>query len=1255
VVVREDVPGDKRLVAYLTAKAGEPPNVSELRSLLQTKLPEYMVPSAFVTLDRFPLTPNGKLDRKALPMPDLARPELEKAFVAPRTPIERVLADIWGEVLGLKQIGVHDNFFELGGHSLLATQVISRVRHVSQVEVPLRALFDGPTIAKLAELVKAPGADISRLTPPVVPVSREQELPLSFAQERLWFLDQLEPNSAVYNIPMGLRLEGALNVAVLQRCLDEIIRRHETLRTRFEAVEGRPVQVIEPFHSLEMPFIDLGNVPQDQREAEAGRLCTEEARRPFDLTQGRVLRVKLFQLEPTEHLLLLNMHHIASDGWSVGLLLRELGSLYQTFSEEKASPLPELPVQYADFAVWQREWLQGEVLEKQLTYWRKQLKGAPALLELPTDRPRLAVQSYRGTLETAVFPQSLLRAVKALNQREGVSLYMTLLSAFQTLMYRYSGQEDITVGSPIAGRNRVEIEGLIGFFVNTLVLRSDLSGNPTFRELLRRVQEVTLAAYAHQDLPFEKLVEELQPERNLSYSPLCQVAFGLQNTSAVPETLGGLSLSLEWVTSGTSKFDLSVFMAEETDGLRAVVEYCTDLFDRETILRLLNNFRSLLEGVVANPDQPIATLPLLTEAERHQLLVEWNATRADYPEDKCIHELFEAQVEKTPDAIAVVFEEQHLTYRELNQKANQLARYLRKFGVGPEVLVGLCVKRSLEMLIGVLGVLKAGGAYVPLDPTYPKGRLGYMLEDARTPVLLTQEHLLPILPENGAKVVCLDSQWEPIGRETATNLPCEAKPENLAYVIYTSGSTGQPKGVMIAHRGLVNYLDWCVRAYPVAEGSGAPVHSSISFDLTITGLFAPLLVGRRVLLIPEELGVHGLGETLLEETDFSLVKITPPHLEMLRQQLPSLRAAGRTRSFIIGGENLLAESIIFWQEFSPDTVLINEYGPTETVVGCCVYRVPRDERRSGSVPIGRPITNTQLYILDGFKQPVPVGVPGELYIGGVGVARGYLNRPELTAERFVSDPFSRSFGARLYRTGDRVRYLPDGNIEYLGRMDHQVKIRGFRIELGEIESVLAGHPGVREAVVVAREDAPGDKRLVAYLTAKAGEPPNVSELRSLLQTKLPEYMVPSAFVTLDRFPLTPNGKLDRKALPMPDLARPELEKAFVAPRTPIERVLADIWGEVLGLKQIGVHDNFFELGGHSLLATQVISRVRQAFEVDLPLRSLFESPTVEGMASSLLHLSTKRAELETRAELLLKVAELSESEVEAMLAQGQKR
>ncbi|WP_445305063.1 amino acid adenylation domain-containing protein [Microcoleus sp. Pol12B4] len=1036
--------------------------------------------------------------------------------------------------------------------------------------------------------------------------------PTSFAQQRLWFIDQFEPGNPFYNLPAAVLLEGRLNVGVLELSFKEIVRRHEALRTTFATVDGQPVQVVGENFNFGLQVLDLQQLAETEREEKVKQLAAEEASKPFDLTKGPLLRASLLQLDAEESVLLLTLHHIIFDGWSIGVFLQELAALYEAFAIGKPSPLPELSIQYADFAIWQREWLAGDRLQTQLNYWKKQLSGAPPLLELPADRPRPPVQTYRGAKESFLIPRTLRSALKKLSRQENATLFMTLLAAFKTLLYRYTGQADIPVGSPIANRNRAEIQGLIGFFVNSLVLRTDLSGTPTFRQLLARIREVSLEAYAHQDLPFEKLVEELQPDRNLSYNPLFQVAFVLQTPPVAAESIAGLNLTLLDVENQTAKVDLTLYLEEKQEEISGQFEYSTDLFDAVTIRRMAGHFLTLLQGIAANPERRIEELPLLGEKERHQLLVEWNDTRADYPSDRCIHKLFEAQVARNPDAIAVVFEDQKLTYGELNKRANQVAHYLQKLGVKPEVLVGICVERSLEMAIGILGILKAGGAYVPLDPGYPPERLVFMLKDAQTPVLLTQKHLVEKLPEVGTSAICLDADWQAIARQKEENITVAVTAENLAYVIYTSGSTGKPKGAANTHKGICNRLLWMQDAYELTASDRVLQKTPFSFDVSVWELFWPLLTGARLIIARPE--GHRDGFYLVElipGQQITTLHFVPSMLQLFLEE-PGLDFCHCLKRVITSGEALSFElQERFFNRLNAE--LHNLYGPTEAAVDVSFWACTR-QRYPGIVPIGRPIANTQLYILDRYLQPLPIGVPGELHIGGAGLARGYLNRPELTAQKFIPNPFSNSPDARLYKTGDRARYLPDGNIEYLGRIDSQVKMRGYRIELGEIEETLRQHCAVRDAAAIARDDGSGNKRLVAYLVLNQDKLPSISNLRGYLQQKLPEYMVPAAFVMLESLPLTPNGKVDRKALPAPDRDRPELEEALAAPSTAIEKILAEIWAQVLGLEQVGIDDNFFELGGDSILSIQVISKANQA-GLRLTPKQLFQHQTIAQLAA----------------------------------------
>ncbi|MBW4498234.1 MAG: amino acid adenylation domain-containing protein [Scytonema hyalinum WJT4-NPBG1] len=1056
--------------------------------------------------------------------------------------------------------------------------------------------------------------------------TKTEPAPLSFAQQRLWFLAQLETNNSAYHITKTLQLQGDLNVAVLQQSLDAIVAHHEALRTNFLAPDGKGVQVISEPRSVELQVIDLKDCPPSQRTTQIQQLLQDEAQRPFNLTSDLMLRGSLLVLSPQEHILLLVMHHIAADRWSMSILFEQLATLYQAFLNAKPNPLPEQPIQYADFAVWQRQWLSGEVLEKQLKYWKQQLVGANPVLELPADRPRPPVQTYQGAKQSFIIPESLSQALSTLSQQEGVTLYMTLLAAFQLQLYRYTGQQDILVGSPIAGRNLSELEDLIGFFVNTLVLRTDMAGNPSFRELLQRVRNVSMSAYAYQDLPIDKLIDELQPERSLSYHPLFQVMFVLQNTPKQTFELPGLTLTpYDW-DNVTCRFDLTLSITETEQGLQGLWEYNTDLFDACTISRMSGHFQTLLSGIVAKTEQQISELPLLTANERHQLLYEWNDTDADYAEDKCIHELFE-QLVRTPDAVALMYEEQQLTYRQLNALANQLAHYLRTLGVGSEVLVGIFVERSLEMVVGLLAILKAGGAYVPLDPSYPKERLAFMLQNSQPLVLLTQEFLITELPEHTAQVVCFDRDWQFIAQHSEENLNQTATAANLAYVIYTSGSTGKPKAVQVTHANLCHYAQAMGRALGITAEDVYMHTASIAFSSSVRQLMVPLAAGATVKIATSEQRKDPRALFAgIKKYDVTVVDTIPSYwrncihtLAGLEQQTRQALLDNKLRLIVTTGEPLLSDIPPQWTfGFQHGAQLINMYGQTETSGTVAVYPIPaQQDERVKIVPLGRPIANTQIYLLDSHLQPVPIGVVGELHIGGGGPARGYLNARELTAEKFIPNPFSQQERARLYKTGDLARYLQDGNIEFIGRSDYQVQIRGFRIELGEIEAVLSQHPSVLQTVVIAREDGSGEKRLVAYVVSNEGPALSVSDLRRFLREKLPEYMVPFAFMLLEALPLTPSGKVNRSVLPAPDLAKPDSEENFVAPRDGLEQELVQIWEEVLRVQPIGIKDNFFDLGGHSLLAVHLFGQIETKFGKKLPLATLFQSGTVETLAKML--------------------------------------
>ena len=1073
------------------------------------------------------------------------------------------------------------------------------------------------------------------------------DAPLSFSQQRLWFLTQLDPSCFLYNIPRAIRLSGGLDIAALERALGRIVSRHESLRTSFVVRDGGPVQNVVPSRARSIPVQDLGGMPPAEREAKVRRLVAEEARRPFDLQQPPLLRAGLLRLAADEHVLLLTTHHIASDGWSSGVLLGELSTLYNALREGREASLPELKLQYADYAVWQRGRLQGELLEAQLSYWREQLAAAPQLLELPTDRPRPAASSYRGAVLRFSLPAELSERLQELARREGVTLYMLLLAAWQTLLARYTGQEDVVVGSPVAGRTRAETETLIGFFVNTLVLRTDLSGDPTFRELLSRVREVCLGAYAHQEVPFEKVVEDLAPERSLNRNPLFQVMFTMQNAPREELRLGGLRINHLETESGTAPYDLKLWIQDGDGALSGALQYKTELFDEETVARMLGSFKQLMQGVVKDSDRRLSELPLLDETERRRVLSEWNDTHANYTR-ACVHQLFERRAEETPDALAVICEEAELTYAELNSRASQLARHLRKLGVGPESRVGVMMNRGAWMVVSLLGVLKAGGAYVPLDPEYPRERLRFMLEDSGIQILLTEQSLAETVPVSVGHVVSVDADWEVIARESASASESGAEPCNTAYVIYTSGSTGRPKGVLIPHEAILNRLLWGQEVYPLTCEDRVLQKASFSFDFSVWEIFGTLLAGAQLVLArPGGQQDSGYLVRLIAERRVTVAHFAPAMLQMFLSEA-GLDACESLRLVFSGGEALSVEVQERFFKRLPSE-LINQYGPTEASVDATYFICRRDSERS-TVPIGRPIANTRAYVLDARMNPAPVGVPGELYIAGTGLARGYLGRPSLTAERFIPDPFSSEPGGRLYKTGDVVRWLADGELEFIGRADNQVKVRGYRIELGEIESALSSHESVRDCVVLAREDEPGDKRLVAYVvTANDATALSAAELRAHLKERLPEYMTPSAFVTLEALPLNANGKVERRALPAPDSSL--VSDLYVAPRDAVEEMIAEVWAEVLRVERVGVNDNFFESGGHSLLAMQVVSHLRQLMGCELPLRLMFEEPTVAGLASALARDPVARESALRAAQMLARLSSLSEEEVESMLSE----
>ncbi|MEU2543828.1 amino acid adenylation domain-containing protein, partial [Streptomyces iakyrus] len=1146
-----------------------------------------MVPSVFVELSELPLTANGKLNHAALPAPDSVLQD-QKGFVAPRTEVEQILAEVWAQVLGIDEIGAEDNFFELGGHSLLATQVISRIREVFGVEVLLSALFDEPTVRQFAAVIE--GAGTAAVAPPVVAVGRDHALPLSFGQQRLWFLDQLEPGSSEYNLATSVRWDGDVDGEALRAALGGVVARHEVLRTRLVAdADGVAHQVIDEPAPFDLRIVE---VPTGEDPVVAVRaVVAAEAQTPFDLARGPLLRATLVKVSAQEHVLALSMHHVVSDEWSGRILRRELLALYEAFRAGSPDPLPPLAVQYADFAVWQRQWLTGDVLDAQLAYWRDRLGGLPTL-QLPTDRPRPAIRSTDGGFAEFRVPARTAQRLRAISREAGATMSMTLLAAFNVLLGRYAGTDDVVVGTPVANRNRAETEGLIGFFVNTLVMRTDLSGDPTFAELLGRVRETALGAYAHQDVPFEQLVDELVTERDRSRSPLFQVLFDYDNgqsgdagePTAAREPENAAEPQGPAPDALPVRFDLVLTLGASGDELSGEFQYSSELFDPTTIERMAGHLVTLLDALAEDEDRPIDDLPVLTETERSLLLHERNDTAEPLPAVGGVHELIAARAAEHPDAVAVVCGDAFLAYGDLLARANRLAHHLRAAGSGADTVVALCLPRGIDMVVAALAVWQAGAAYLPLDPEYPAERLEFMLADSGAKVLVcagaTAEGL-------GAEtVIRLD---EPTVADALAVLPASApevttSPDQLAYVIYTSGSTGRPKGVQVAHRGVVNLAQAQARAFGVGEGDGVLQFAPFGFDAAVSEVVATLTAGGRlVVATAQERGEPRALAALVREKDVRVATLPPSLLAVLE---PADLAGLRT--LVTAGERLEEAVAARWRG---EYRLLNAYGPTEVTV--CASIAVLDPDGQGVPSIGTPMANTRVYVLDDRLRPVPVGVAGELYIAGTGVARGYLDRSALSAERFVADPFAGD-GSRMYRSGDRVRSLPGGELEFLGRADDQVKVRGFRIEPGEIVSALATHPAVRTAAVTPF-GAGNEQRLVAYVVpeSQAEGIPAVGDLRDHLQQSLPVFMIPSAFVELAALPLTPNGKLDRSALPDPEGVWAGVAGEFVAPGSGVERVLAEVWAEVLGVERVGVEDNFFELGGDSIVSIRVVARARE--------------------------------------------------------------
>ena len=1250
VIARDMDGGDKQLVAYVVLTQAEVA-VETLRRFLEARLPAYMVPVHFIPLERFPLNLNGKVERKALPDPThIWRAATDIRL--PETTIQKLLVSIWSDLLGVEQIGLDDNFFNLGGHSLLATRLITQVKEVLGIELQIRDVFEADSVADLALRVEAYHQGDDGL----VSIERAgigNDYPLSYGQERIWFIQEVDPTNLAYHFQSLIRFWGVLNVEVLRQSLYDVVARHEIFRTSFPVVDGEAVQRVHDSFTVDMPLIDLTDTPLTEREERMQGVVRALFNKHFEVAQLPLVEWHLIQLDEADYVLTHLEHHLIHDGWSFNIFLRDLLEIYRGYIEERTPVLPQLPIQFGDFAYWQRGWLDGEVGQTQLAYWRQQLAGAPPLLELPTDQPRPPVQTFNGVARRIALPTALGSALLDFVRREGTTLYIGMLTAFAVLMTRYSGQTDFCLGAGMANRRWRETEPLVGMLVNNVVLRHDLHGNPSFRELMARTRQMILEAHAYQDVPFDKVVEAVQPSRDLSYNPLFQVAFSFHHTHMPKLWLPGVEIELtEGVTNYSAKFDMNIIVVPRPEQYVGVTddadeeqiiflwEYNTDLFEHETAARMIEHYQRLLGEMIKDPEQRIGEVALLSEDEETQLLQTWNETKADYPA-LGIHDLFAERVRQAPTAVALRFEGENITYSELDRRANCLASYLQSLGVGIESRVGLALPRSVDLVVTTLAILKTGGVYVPLDVTNPTERLQFMLSEAAVDVLVTLSDLGPQFAWYEGKVVHVDGfDWQ--GQAVA--LKVTVSPENLAYIMYTSGSTGRPKGVAITHRNVVRL----VRGVRYADLTAENVllqFAPISFDAATFEIWAALLNGASLVVAPSErLSIEALGEVVRDNGVTHLFLTAGLFHQFVEKSLDSLAGV---QHVLTGGDVVSVPHVKKVLETLADTAVTNAYGPTEgTTFATCHYMT--DVAQVGhTVSIGRPMANAELYILDSLGQPTLLGVPGELYIGGDGLARGYWQQPGRTAARFVPNPFVP--GGRLYRTGDLVRYLPDGNVEFLGRIDHQVKIRGFRIELGEIEAAIHDYEDVKQVVVTVREYGLNDKRLVAYIVTESGELLPQQDLRQFLKSKLPSYMVPTAFVMLDALPLTANSKIDRRALPSPEMAM-IADGELILPRTPIEEALTEIWCEILGLKQISMYDNFFELGGHSLLATRVVSRVREVLEVKISLVDLFDAPTVATLAERLIQTELAEADDALLLEMISDLDELAPDELAALLA-----
>ncbi|MDC6129010.1 amino acid adenylation domain-containing protein [Burkholderia gladioli] len=1217
VIARQDPAGNARLLAYVTPQesASREELARSLREHLTARLPEYMVPAAFVVLETLPLTPNGKLDRRALPEP------ADDAFVqsryeAPQGETEQAIAALWAELLGVERIGRHDNFFALGGHSLLAVRMLNRLRAMQAGDLSLSSLFDHPTVSAVAQAIDSGSRSVA---PPIVRVARDARLPLSFAQQRMMFLSGFDGASTIYHVPLVLRIDGKLDISALRRALDTLWARHEALRTVFLDTsgtgEGAHAELLPADDGMPWREDDLSS-RLDASQDEWLRLCEEEATQAFDLARGPLVRARLVRLAANEHTLMLTLHHIICDGWSLAVLVKELGALYRAVTEERPEPLGALTIQYPDYVSWQRQWFGAERLEREAAYWKTTLAGIPTLLDLPTDHPRPAQQQFDAARLPIELDSILTQDLRRLAARRGTTVFAVVTAAWAAVLGRLAGQEDIVIGTPVANRSKPELEAVVGLFVNTLALRIDLSGMPSVGQLLDRVQSTIVAAQDHQDLPFEQVVEIVKPQRRLAHTSIFQVMISWQNTDMRTIELPDLAFTPVGGAFDRAKFDLELDLLDDGQVISGALRYATALFEEASIARHCAYLIAALRAMVRDGEQPIERIDLLDADERRLLLQTWNATGADYPRHRCVHELVEDRAGQMPETIALVAGDEQLSYGELNARANRLARYLVKLGVGPDVPVAVCAERSVAMVVALLAVFKAGGAYLSIDPAYSSARLAHILDDAAPPVMLVDAFGREALGETRlAKHVMVDlsvssAPWDELAFDNLPPRSLGLDSSHLAYVIYTSGSTGTPKGVMVEHRQLANLVTWHIARFELHAGSRVPATASLAFDASVWELWPVLCAGASLLLPPP--GLSSDAAALLnwwrqQSMDCAFL-VTPLALLAMQSELPP-----GLKSLLIGGDRVTSLPL----GLPPSLRIVNNYGPTETTVVATSGEI---EPSAGDTvyPIGKPIANTRIYLLDEHQALVPLGAVGELYVGGAGVARGYLNRPDLTTQRFLADPFARAEGdaeARMYRTGDLARYQPDGNIVFLGRNDEQVKVRGFRVEPREIETQLATHEAVREAIVIARQDPAGNARLLAYVSLQDAAPcaELVRDLREHLAARLPEYMVPAAFVVLDALPLTPNGKVDRRALPEPD-DEAFAQAQYEAPQGDTEQTIAALWAELLGVERVGRHDNFFALGGHSLLATRMLARLRESFGHDVSIRTLFEAPTVSQLA-----------------------------------------